>query len=134
MPRTKKSPTSTPARTTDAGTPMEARKGSGPSVAPDLEARVVALERAVSILALHLPDAIFLARVEMDAFLEKLEQRLSAAGSLVRIALPEASHDEVFAEFEGLPCEADERRRHVRELEARHLRRIGVLPDKETAA
>ena len=98
-----------------------------PPAVKALEARVAALERAVNILALHLPDAVFLAREEMDNLLERFEQRLAAAGTLARIALPEAAYDEAFAEWEALPEDGKARQDVVQKRKTEHLLRIGVL-------
>jgi hypothetical protein len=57
-PRTKKNPTSSPAKKTDAGLANETPKGSGPSVAPSLEERVAALEMVVTRLSLGVADLL----------------------------------------------------------------------------
>lgn len=73
----------------------------------DLEARVAALERALSVVLVHLPaaflDAQDVADLKTRKVLEDLEQRLAAGAALARVLLPEEAHDEAFDAWEALP-------------------------------
>lgn len=72
-PRTKKSPTPSPAKTIGAGLPNETRKGSGPSVA-DLAERVARLERLFAYLGEGILRSLP-APLVTDALLEILGDR-----------------------------------------------------------
>lgn len=111
--RTKKSPTSSSGKSTDVRPQVATPKGTAASVAPSLEERVAALERAVMTLAVHLPAALWEAQDVADAktksVLSELERLFSVAGTLARLQLPEEAYDDAFEEWERLPSETEAR-------------------------
>ncbi len=98
---------------------------------PDLEARVAALEKALSIVLVHLPAAFWEAQGPSDPrtkrLLHELEDRLSAASDLARVLLPESSHDEALAEWGELPADARKRSELTRKRMFDHLTATGEM-------
>lgn len=125
MPRTKKTPTSQSLAAQATKGPMETPKGSGPSVAPSLEERVASLEKALSVVLVHLPAAFFDAQAAADAKTRKvlgdLENRLAAGATLARVLLPEEAHDEALEEWEALPLAAHSRQAAASRMLAERL-------------
>jgi len=136
QPRTKKTPTS-PSLAADATSrPMETPKGSGPSLPPPaLEARVAALEKALSVVLVHLPAAFFDAQAAADAktkrVLSDLENRLAAGATLARVLLPEETHDEAREAWEALPVAAPARFKAANRMLAERLVGLGLASAEE---
>lgn len=131
MPRTKKAPTSPKPGSTATKGPNGTPKSSTPSVAPSLEERVAALERAVMTLAVHLPAALFDATADADRqtrrLLEDLESRFNVAGTLARLRLPEEAFDDAFEEWEALPKAAGAAWEHASRKLADRLVQMGLI-------
>lgn len=131
MPRTKKTPTSQSLAARATKGPKETPKGSGPSVAPSLEARVAALEKALSVVLVHLPaaflDAQDAANAKTRKVLEDLENRLAAGATLARVLLPEEAHDEAFEAWEALPKAAPARWKAANERLGERFVELGIV-------
>lgn len=138
-PRTKKNPTSSTAKKTDAGLANETPKGSAPSLPPsDLEARVAALEKALMTVLVHLPAAFCEERTGADAkterLLSRLEDRLAAGATLARLHLPESVYDDVFEEWEALPKGSKERWKDANGKLWERFVSLGLIPAEEARA
>jgi hypothetical protein len=110
-------------------------KASGPTGASPLEARVVALEKALSVVLVHLPAAFFDAQAAADAKTKKvlsdLENRLAAGATLARVLLPEEAHDEALEAWEALPVAAPARYKAANRMLAERLVGLGLASAEE---